>query len=93
MAQLERLGALFRQRRLEKGLSQEKFSSMLGLSRTRISAIERGVPGQSSILAEVADALGLDLVALPRESAEAAVARSRADAVRARRRHLSRGSE
>ncbi|RZU63615.1 helix-turn-helix domain-containing protein [Zhihengliuella halotolerans] len=74
--QLRRVGASMRARRIELGLSQVEFCEQLGIDRSRISAIERGVPGRSAILAEVADALGMDLFALPREDRRAASVRA-----------------
>lgn len=84
--QLQRIGVALRARRIELGLSQEELSDTTGLDRKRISNIERGVPGRSSILTEVANALGMDLVALPREDPRAASARYEADNYDATRR-------
>lgn len=62
-----RLGAAIRARRLDLDLSQDQFAEQLGLLRSRVSAIENGRIGQTRLLLEVCTALGLELLALPRE--------------------------
>lgn len=57
-------------------MSQAELSEQLGLSRTKISAIENGRFGSARLLLEVADALGLDALMLPRQSAEARTIRN-----------------
>lgn len=70
--QLTRIGTALRNRRIALGHTQEDLSALTGIDRTRLSAIERGIPGRSTLLTEVADALGMDLLALPREDRRAA---------------------
>lgn len=70
------MGATMRSRRIELGMSQAELSEQLGLSRTKISAIENGRFGSARILLEVADALGLEALMLPRQSPEARAIRN-----------------
>ena len=62
-----RVGASLRARRIRLGLSQAELSDQLGISRTRISAMENGVFGSARILFEVSAAIGLDIFLLPRD--------------------------
>jgi transcriptional regulator with XRE-family HTH domain len=62
---LRRLGNRIRQLRHERGLSQEAFADDVGLDRSYMSGIERGVRNVSILnLAKIAKALGVPLTAL-----------------------------
>ena len=51
MTSLEMLGSLFHQQRLSKGISQKELAKQCGtLTDSRISRLEKGVFGQTSIL-------------------------------------------
>ena len=62
-----RLGASLRSRRIALGMSQEELSEQLGISRSKISAMENGRFGSTRLLFEVTEAIGLDVFMLPRE--------------------------
>lgn len=68
----QRIAAAVRARRLELGLRQSDLAEAIGMATSQISNIERAVPGHVRTLVEVCDALGLTLLALPRESSDAA---------------------
>lgn len=61
-----RVGASLRARRISLGFSQAELSDQLGISRTRISAMENGVFGSARLLFEVSAAIGLDVFLLAR---------------------------
>lgn len=65
---LEQLGRVLRQRRIELGLTQEEVSEALGCSRTTISNVEGGSLGQAATFIEIAGSLGLDVLLVPRHS-------------------------
>lgn len=51
--------------RLEKGLSQEEFAANVGLHRTYISQLERGLKSPSlKVMAKICNELGITLVQL-----------------------------
>jgi transcriptional regulator with XRE-family HTH domain len=64
---LARLGAAVRARRLALGLSQQQLADMLGVTRDRISATEVGHIGTMRTFLKIATALGMDVVAIPRD--------------------------
>lgn len=64
------LGQSIRARHIEIGVSQEELGEQLGIARKRISAIETGKLGTVSSLLEITEALGLNLLAAPRELRE-----------------------
>lgn len=64
------LGQSIRARRIEMGLSQEELAEQLGIARKRISSIETGKLGTVSSLLEITEALGLNVLAAPRELRE-----------------------
>lgn len=64
---LATLGAAVRARRLALDLTQQQLADMLGLTRDRISSVEVGRIGTLRTFLEVAGALGLDVVAIPRD--------------------------
>lgn len=66
-----RLGAAIRKRRLENAMTQEELSSALSISRPVLSALENGAMGQTRLLIEAAEAIGLEIFALPREDRRA----------------------
>lgn len=85
------LGAALRARRLELGMTQQDLADELGLSRQRVSALETGQIGQARLLFEAAEALGLDLVALPRgREGSAALVRRQHDLLNSAARRLRR---
>lgn len=58
-------GVLLRRRRTSKGLSQEDLGLIVGLDRTYISGIERGVRNPSlTVLFQIAQGLNLNLAGL-----------------------------
>lgn len=58
-------GALLRKRRTTKGLSQEDLALTVGLDRTYISGIERGVRNPTlTVLYQIAQGLNLSLAGL-----------------------------
>ena len=60
-----RFGALVRQLRLEKGMSQERLAELCGLHRNYVGAIERAERTPSILKADkLAKALGLNLSGL-----------------------------
>ena len=61
-----RLGASIRSRRIALGMSQEDLSEQLGISRSKISAMENGRFGNTRLLFEVSGAIGLEIFMLPR---------------------------
>ncbi|WP_461636014.1 helix-turn-helix domain-containing protein [Glutamicibacter soli] len=67
------LAQSIRHRRIELGYSQEELSEQLGISRKQISSMENGRFGTLAILGEVLEALGLELMAAPRELRETRV--------------------
>lgn len=73
---LPRLGAALRQARLSRGLTQAQVAHRVGRAMPRISELESDLlhnrPGRDrlALLADVCDALGLALVAVPRERLE-----------------------
>ncbi|MET4002169.1 transcriptional regulator with XRE-family HTH domain [Arthrobacter sp. UYCu511] len=62
-----RLGASLRSRRIALGMSQEELSEQLGISRSKISAMENGRFGSTRLLFEVTEAIGLEVFMLPRD--------------------------
>lgn len=64
---IARLGASIRARRISLGLSQSELSDQLGISRSKISAMENGRFGSTKLFFEVAQAMGLEIFVLPRE--------------------------
>lgn len=62
-----RVGASLRARRISLGLTQAELSDQLGISRTKISAMENGRFASARLLFEVSEAIGLDFFLLPRE--------------------------
>ncbi|MDJ0312711.1 helix-turn-helix transcriptional regulator [Arthrobacter sp. H35-D1] len=66
-----RLGASIRSRRITLGMSQVELSEQLGISRSKISAMENGRFGSARLLFEVTEAIGLDIFMLPREDRNA----------------------
>lgn len=73
---MPRLGAAIRQARLSRGLTQSQVAHRVGRAMPRISELESDLlhdrPGRDrlALLADVCDALGLALVAVPRERVE-----------------------
>ena len=70
---LPRLGTALRQARLSRGLSQAQVADRVGRATPRISELESDLLHDKSgrdrlaLLADVCDALGLALLAVPRE--------------------------
>lgn len=86
------LGAVLRARRIDLGMTQQDLAEELGLPRMRISALETGKFGQARLLFEVATALGLDLVAVPRgEAGSAAIVKRQHDALQSGPKRLRAG--
>lgn len=65
---LQQLGRVLRQRRIDLDLTQDEIAEALGISRTTVSAIENGSLGQTSTFVDVASSLGLDVLLVPRHS-------------------------
>lgn len=61
------LAHTIRQRRLELGYTQEELSEQLGLSRKQLSSMENGRFGTLETVSTVLEALGLELLAAPKE--------------------------
>ena len=71
VADLGRLGAIIRQHRRRRGLSQEDLAQLSGLSRTHVGEVERGVVGLSfATLEALANGLGMALAELIAEYEE-----------------------
>ncbi|UIK88446.1 helix-turn-helix domain-containing protein [Arthrobacter polaris] len=62
-----RLGAAIRERRKSLGVTQAELMERTGISRSNISAMENGRLGHARLLMEVTSALGMDLLAVPRD--------------------------
>jgi len=90
-SQARRIGDALRARRIELGLTQEDLATQLGINRTTLSALETGRTGQTRLLFDVATSLGLELIALPRESRQTRIllneSSNRASGARQRVRH------
>ena len=68
MPDLGALGAVIRDERLRRGLSQEALADLSGLSRTHVGEIERGEVGLSfSTVQAVAQGLGMPLSDIVKE--------------------------
>jgi transcriptional regulator with XRE-family HTH domain len=64
---MKQIGTLLKKARIEKGLSQRALSAIAGLPQAHISKIESGlVDLQTSSLIELARALDLELMLVPR---------------------------
>ncbi|WP_394160321.1 helix-turn-helix transcriptional regulator [Galactobacter valiniphilus] len=72
----QRIGLLFRVRRKQLGLTQAQHSDMTGISRTHIIALEAGRAVTLAMALELALELEREIVAVPRDSAEANQARA-----------------
>ncbi|TCL36248.1 helix-turn-helix protein [Anaerospora hongkongensis] len=58
-------GQVLKKLRTEKGLSQEEFAANVGLHRTYISQLERGLKSPSlGVMAKISSELGITLVQL-----------------------------
>ncbi len=80
----EEVGARLAEAREERGLTQDRLASMVGLDRTALAKIERGVRGVSSLeLARLAAALERPIDWFIREAPQAVVSR-RADQIESR---------
>ncbi|SDF81315.1 helix-turn-helix domain-containing protein [Sporomusa acidovorans] len=61
-------GQILKKLRTEKGLSQEEFAANVGLHRTYISQLERGLKSPSlGVMAKISSELGITLVQLMTE--------------------------
>ncbi len=61
-------GQVLKKLRTEKGLSQEEFAANVGLHRTYISQLERGLKSPSlGVMAKISSELGITLVQLMTE--------------------------
>ncbi len=61
-------GQILKKLRMEKGLSQEEFAANVGLHRTYISQLERGLKSPSlGVMAKISSELGITLVQLMTE--------------------------
>jgi len=61
-------GQILKKLRTEKGLSQEDFAANVGLHRTYISQLERGLKSPSlGVMAKISSELGITLVQLMTE--------------------------
>ncbi|MFJ3958879.1 DUF1643 domain-containing protein [Arthrobacter sp. NPDC090010] len=67
MNAMERLGAHFRSRRRELGLSEAEFADHVGISRSQLSDIEAGRSAVLRPVFDMASELGLDVVAVLQE--------------------------
>ena len=65
---LEEMAAAIRTERQQKGLSQKRLGTLVGLPQSHISRIERGeIDLQTSTLISISRALELELVLVPRK--------------------------
>ena len=66
---IEALTGKLRTARIKKGLSQRAFAKSIGMPQSRLSRIENGITDlQTSNLLELARALDLELVLVPRQA-------------------------
>lgn len=66
----QQLGALIRQMRLERGMSQKELADLIGTYQKTISTIENGSPGAKiDTIFSLLAALHLDLQPIPRRKA------------------------
>lgn len=63
---LAQLGEFLRRRRKERGISQDDYAEMIGVSHATLSALENGKPVSSATLLKAVSFLGLNLVAVPK---------------------------
>ncbi|WP_280398806.1 helix-turn-helix domain-containing protein [Nocardia carnea] len=62
------LGAALRKARMQAGLTQHQLGELAGVSRQLVSRVEAGSPrSEIAGVAQIADALGMRLVAVPSE--------------------------
>lgn len=69
---LKQLGDFLKQRRKARGLSQDEYAEMIGVSHATLSALENGKPVSSATLLKAVSFLGLNLVVVPK-TAQASV--------------------
>lgn len=69
---LDQLGEFLKQRRRARGISQDEYAEIIGVSHATLSALENGRSVSSATLLKAINFLGLNLVVVPK-TAQASV--------------------